>query len=379
MPGEIIPLIDVLVEIPDFRKSRGLRHPLVAILAMVSAAMLCGYRSYGAMAEWGRNYGDELVAALGFTRPETPCAATLHTILRHIDIEVFETKLSWWVHQVRLALGLTPADQEGVAIDGKILRSSHKQGAPGAHLFSAVSHLLGLTVAQHAIAQGNEIAAALEVLTHIMLHGRVITMDALLTQRAVAQAIVERGGDYVMMVKKNQCQVYQDIETLFQAAEPVGEPIAVAPAPELGHGRIELRSLTSSQALVEYTAWPALQQVFRIERSVIVKKTDQQRQEVTYGITSLTPEKADAATLLRFVRHHWCIENKSHWVRDVTFDEDRCRVRSGNIPHMMAALRNTAIALIRLAGHQNVASACRYYAARPWDALALLGIFPKTE
>lgn len=341
--------------------------------------MLCGYRSYGAMAEWGRNYGDELVAALGFTRPETPCAATLHTIFRHIDVEVFEAKLSWWVHQVRLALGLTPADQEGIAIDGKILRSSHKQGAPGAHLFSAVSHLLGLTVAQHAIVQGNEIAAALEILTHIMLHGRVITMDALLTQRTVAQTIVERGGDYVMVVKKNQCQVYEDIETLFQAAEPVGEPITVAPTPELGHGRIELRSLTSSQALVEYTSWPALQQVFRIERSVIVKKTNRQRQEVTYGITSLTPDKADAATLLHFVRHHWCIENKSHWVRDVTFDEDRCRVRSGNIPHMMAALRNTAIALIRLAGHQNVASACRYYAARPWDALTLLGIFPKTE
>ena len=94
-----------------------------------------------------------------------------------------------------------------------------------------------------------------------------------------------------------------------------------------------------------------------MERTVTIKKTGQQHHEVVYGVASLAPYKADAARLLRLVRQHWRIENKSHWVRDVTFDEDRSQVRRGTIPQMMAALRNVAIGLMRLSGHQNIAAA----------------------
>ena len=139
-------------------------------------------------------------------------------------------------------------------------------------------------------------------------------------------------------------------------------------------GRIETRNLTTSEALVGYSDWPGLAQVFEVGRHVIIKKTGQERVEVVYGVTSLRPEQAGPGRLLDLVRGHWHIENKSHWVRDVTFDEDRSQVRSGNIPQLMAALRNTTIGLLRGAGYTNIASACRQMAAQPAKALALVGI-----
>lgn len=96
MSASCRPLIEVLAEIPDFRKNRGKRHPLSSILALACVAMLCGYKSYSAIAEWGRNYGHRLVKALGFTHKKTPCAATFHTIFRHLDKKVFESKLGTW-------------------------------------------------------------------------------------------------------------------------------------------------------------------------------------------------------------------------------------------------------------------------------------------
>jgi predicted transposase YbfD/YdcC len=117
-----------------------------------------------------------------------------------------------------------------------------------------------------------------------------------------------------------------------------------------------------------------LAQVFQVERQIIIKKTGEVRAEVVAGVTSLPPERADAGRLLALVRGHWHIENQSHWVRDVTCDEDRSQVRCGNIPHVMAAFRNTVIGLLRWAGHTNIAAACRRCAAQPTLALELIGI-----
>ena len=111
-----------------------------------------------------------------------------------------------------------------------------------------------------------------------------------------------------------------------------------------------------------------------LERSVITKKTGEVRSETVYGVTSLTPQGAAPSRVLELVRGHWQIENLSHWVRDVTFDEDRSQVRCGNIPQVMAALRNTTIGLLRWAGYSNMAAACRLLAAQPVRALALIGI-----
>ena len=368
------PLIEVLAEIPDFRKNHGKRHPLVVILALACSAMLCGYRSYTAIAEWGRHYGEHLVRALGFTH-RSPCAATLHTVLRYVDRETVEAKLGAWAEGL---LGEAPGsqgDEEAIALDGKTLRGSQKQGAPGAHLLSALAHRVGLTLAQQAVDdKTNEIPVALALLRHMVLEGRIVTMDALLTQRQIAQQIVAARGDYVMVVKANQPQLLEDIETVFALPPVAGERRTAAATLDLGHGRIEQREMQTSNVLMGYSDWPGLAQVFRLERQVIIKKTGEVREEVVAGITSLAPERADAVRLLALVRGQWQIENHSHWVRDVTFDEDRSQVRCGNIPQVMAALRNTVIGLMRWAGHTNMAAACRRFAAQPRAALHLIGI-----
>lgn len=368
------PLIEVLAEIPDFRSQHGKRHPLAAILALACSAMLCGYRSYTAIAEWGRHYGESLVQALGFTH-RSPCAATLHTVLRYVDREAVEAKLGAWAEGL---LGAEPgltARAEAIAIDGKTLRGSKKQGAPGAHLLSALAHRVGLTLAQQAVEdKTNAIPVALDLLRHLVLEGRIVTMDALLTQRQIAQHIVAARGDYVMMVKENQPQLLEDIQTVFALPPMAGERRTAAATLDRGHGRIEQRGLQTSNILMGYSTWPGLAQVFRLERQVIIKKTGEVRQEGVAGVTSLGPERADAAQLLALVRGQWHIENHSHWVRDVTFDEDRSQVRCGNIPQVMAALRNTVIGLIRWAGHTNIAAACRHFAAQPQAALHLIGI-----
>ena len=367
------PLIEVLAEMPDLRSRRGKRHPLSAMLAMACCAMLCGYRSYSALAEWGRNYGTGIAQALGFTH-NTPCAATLHTIFWQVDRNDLEARLGTWAESVVVSTPAASAGEVAVALDGKTLRGSQKPGAPGVHLLSALSHHVGLTLTQQAVdAKTNEITQVETVLRQLVLKDRVVTMDALLTQRHVAQAIVDEGGDYVMIVKENQPQLRADIELVF-TLPPAGDRQETARTVDIGHGRIEQRNLTTSEALVGYSTWPGLAQVFELGRHVIIQKTGQERVEVVYGVTSLSSERATPGRVLDLVRGHWSIENKSHWVRDVTFDEDRSQVRCGSIPQVMAALRNTTIGLLRWAGHTNIAAACRRLAAQPAQALALIGI-----
>ena len=378
MEPPIRPLVDSLHEIPDPRHPRGRRHPLVAILALMCVAMLCGYRSYSAIADWGRCYGQKLARALGFTRDKTPCAATFYHVLRNLDGHLVEATLGAWAASVLTALPPAAGEPEAMAIDGKTLRGSRKQGAPAVHLLSVLSHRLGLTVWQQAVAdKTNEIPVLEQMLRGLVLEGWVITVDALLTQRAIAQRIVEGGGDYVMLVKGNQPQLHQDIQLVFQETHALAETMTATETGDSGHGRIEQRRLTASTALVGYNDGPGMAQVVHLERHVTLQKSGEQRHEVVYGVTSLGPDRAGPERLLRLVRQHWSIENKSHWVRDVTFDEDRSQVRCGSIPQVMAAFRNTAMGLMRYAGETNIAAACRRFAAKPWAALALIGIIPE--
>lgn len=377
MEPRIRPLVASLHEIPDPRYPRGRRHPLAAMLALMCVAMLCGYRSYRAMAEWGRSYGQKLVHALGFTRAKTPCAATLYHVLRQLDASLVEATLGAWAASVLTALPPAPGELEALAVDGKTLRGRRKQGAPAVHLLSVLSHRLGLTLWQQAVAdQTNEIPVLEDVLRGLVVEGRVITVDALLTQRAIADRIVHGGGDYVMLVKGNQPQLQHDIQLVFHEAHTLAATMTATETVDSGHGRLEQRRLTASVALVGYSDWPGLTQVFQLERGVIMKKSGEQRHDVVYGVTSLGPAQAGPERLLRLVRQHWQIENKVHWVRDVTFDEDRSQVRCGSIPQIMAAFRNTAIGLMHWAGETNIAAACRRFAAQPWSALALIGIRP---
>ena len=233
METKVRPLIEVLREVPEMRGRHGRRHPLEAILALACAAMLCGYRSYSAMAEWGRTYDADLMAALGFTHQPTPCAATLFHVFRRLDRADLEARLGAWAETVLQATASAGTELEAVAIDGKTLRGSRKQGAAAAHLLSAVSHRLGLTLGQVAVSdKTNEIPLAPTLLAGLLLAGRVFTMDALLTQRAIAQTIVAGGGDSVMVVKENQPQVHADLALYFSTPPPRG--IRRGPRPRRG-------------------------------------------------------------------------------------------------------------------------------------------------
>jgi hypothetical protein len=203
--SECRPLIEVLSEVPDFRQAQGKRHPLPAILALACAATLCGYRSYGAMAQWGKNYGRDLAHALGFPGGRTPAIGTLHTVLSGLDRMALERTLSGWAECVLAHLPRETDTREtdtqraaplqAIALDGKTLRGSKARGACDAHLLSAVSHGLGLTLFQEAVGdKTSEITAAQAVLSSLLLEGRVVTMDALLTQKAIARAVVSKGG-----------------------------------------------------------------------------------------------------------------------------------------------------------------------------------------
>jgi predicted transposase YbfD/YdcC len=301
MEPPIRPLVASFHDIPDPRYPRGRRHPLAAILALVCVAMLCGYRSYSAMAEWGRGYGHKLAQALGFTHAKTPCAATLYHVLRQLDGNLVEATLGAWAESILTALPPAPDELEALAIDGKTLRGSRQQGAPAVHLLSVLSHRLGLTLWQQAVVdKTNEIPVLEDVLQALIVEGRIITVDALLTQRAVAERVVQGGGDYVMLVKGNQPQLQHDIQLVFQESHALAETMATAETIASGHGRIEQRRLTASTALVGYSDWPGLAQVFQLERAVIMKKSEEQRHEVVYGFPG---ENAKFCTVGPLERH----------------------------------------------------------------------------
>ncbi len=137
-----------------------------------------------------------------------------------------------------------------------------------------------------------------------------------------------------------------------------------------GHGRLERRTLTASTLLVEQLDWPGVRQIFRLERERRIN--GKSTRETAYGITSLPPDRVDATRLLELTRKHWHVENRLHWVRDMTFHEDACRVRSGSAPQILAALRNVAIHLLQPLAFPSKAAACRRFAIRPFEALELI-------
>ena len=365
------PLIDILAEIPDFRKAKGKRHSLSAILTLACVAMICGYKSYRAFAEWGRNYGKEFMEALGFTHEKGPCAATFSIIFRRINVKVLEKEIGKWAENLLGAI----RGHDNISLDGKTGKGSFNQGSSVSHFLSAVGHELGLTLAQSGVdRKTNEIGVVSEVLKNLVLAGRIVTMDALLTQKKVARDVLDGGGDYVMIAKDNQEKLLDDVKTVFHG--PFSQLLEKSSDEtlDIGHGRIEERSIVVSAELSGYSDWPGLEQVFQLTRRTTVKKTGEVREETVYGITSLTPEEAGPLRLLELIRCHWHIENRSHWVRDVTFGEDHSQIRCGNAPQVMAVIRNTAIGLMRSAGRTNIAAACREFAAKPLMALELIGI-----
>ena len=382
-------LLEILAQVPDPRKAKGKRHPLRAILGLAVLAIMCGYRSYSTIAEWGRTYSPTLVRTLGFTHAQTPCAATLHNLFKRLNIAKLEAVLTQWTTETLQSLPQT-SGRLALAIDGKQLNGSAKQNATVSHLLSVVSHQLGVTIAQKAVDnKTNEIPISTEILSAFDIKGIIVTTDALLTQRDFCKKVCALDGDYVVPVGLNHKQLHQDIACLFtppmdinttegtvhplqQMHTELDQTLDTHQTVEKGHQRIEIRRLTASTALNDYVQWPGVNQVFAYSYERIELSTGQVKQKTQYGITSLTPNQAAAVDLLALRRGHWAIENKSHWVRDVVLGEDASQVREGVIPQVMSALRNTALAVLRFAGHQQMSKAMRYFAAHPQHALNLI-------
>ena len=214
-------------------------------------------------------------------------------------------------------------------------------------------------------------SVAPELLARVDLTGRVVTGDALYAQKNLSRQVVKQGGDYFWVVKDNQPFLRTAIALLF-AELPWGEEFATAT--ECGrHGDCwEERKLWASTALNDYLDWPLMQQVCCVERAVTRKGVT--GKETAYAITSLSPGQVGVQGLLRLWRGHWGIENRLHYVRDVTMQEDASQVRSGAAPQVMAALRNVVLGLLRQTGATNIAAALRHYSYKPLETLALLGI-----
>ena len=228
--------------------------------------------------------------------------------------------------------------------------------------------------------QRSELAVAYRLIAHIDWKGKILTGDALYCQRCLCAAILLAGGDYLFLVKANQPQLFEDLRLLFAPPAPAkraGEAILRLPeqqgqSTDKGHGRVEMRSIRVSSELKGYSDWPGLDQVFQIRRRWQAK--GQWREEVRYGITSLPAPVGIPERLLKFKRGHWTIENRLHYVKDVTLGEDRSTVHAENGPKIMAALRNTAISLLRRAGFSTIAARLRYNCGHPDAVLHLLSL-----
>ncbi len=382
-------LLIMLAEVSDPRNKKGQRHPLAAMLALTVVGLLCGQRSYTAIAKWARLHRN-LRQALGFTAKQTPAASTFHYLFRRLDITAVEKVLTEWITQTLARLDISTDDLIGLAIDGKTLGNSHAEDARRIHFLAAVLHELGIPIAECAVSEKtNEIPVSIELLKAFDVTGLVITTDALLTQRKFCQQILDRQADDCLPVKANQKQLHADIRDLFEPFDETDPPevehrrfenlhaeagahLQTYTDTENAKGKITTRTLTASTLLTEHTNWPGLQQVYQYTTHQKCKKTERVKCYTQYGITSLTPERASAADLLKLRREHWTIENKLHWVRDTVFQEDASCVRTGVIPQVMAAMRNTALSVLRFTGHTKITDALQLFAAIPKLAVNLI-------
>jgi predicted transposase YbfD/YdcC len=375
-------LIAQLERTPDPRSARGRSFEWRGLLALISAALVSGQTTPRSIAHWVLEHGQALVAQLQPAKGRLPSASTLYRVLRKVNRQQLETQVA--AHNQALddddavTGGVRAVNGEllrGQAVDGKAVRGANTHGR-ALHLVSLVRHESGCVLGQRAVAdKSNEITAVPLLLAGRDLRGTVTTMDALLTQHAIARQILAQQGHYVMVVKENQPQLYAHIELLFQVP-----PVPVRPGELLAytdttrsHGRLETRTLEASTALAGYLDWPGTAQVMRRTCRRMILHTGAVESKTTYGITSLGRDLAGPEQIEAFWRGHWTIENKDHYVRDETMREDRGQTHTGSAPQALAALRNGVISLLRYRGWNNIAAALRHYGASTQLALQLIG------
>jgi predicted transposase YbfD/YdcC len=322
------------------------------------------------MADWVKLRGEKLVAILDLSRSTLPHQTTYERVLEELEVDHFEALVGAFLP----SNGCRSPSHSMANLTGHDPLVRHKGASAGGHVPQQ-----GVVWMQVEVdGKDNEITAAPRLLAALDLRHCVVTGDAIFTQRDICDQIVLAGGDYVFPVKANQPKLLQAIQAVFTPA-PVTAGHSRVCLPEdsaktihSGHGRIETRYLTTSSQLNAYLDWPHLGQVFRLQRLVQHQKTGQLAYDVVFGITSLSAEHCSPERLMGLVRDHWHIENRLHYVRDVTFHEDDCRIRQPKRQRFLASLNNLVIGLIRQGDFDYVPQARRFFSVHYPDALRLL-------
>jgi predicted transposase YbfD/YdcC len=329
----------------DPRLNRRKRHRLLDIIVIALCAVICGANDWQQIAAFGKRRHTWLRTLLALPNG-IPSHDTFERVFDRLDPAAFLACFQQWVEALAHGLGL-----KHVAIDGKTLRHSGNaaKGLGPLHLVSAWATECHLTLGQVAVdAKSNEITAIPQLLELLDVHGALVTIDAMGCQKAIAQKVVDGGGDYVLAVKDNQPHLLADIqESIAKVLETGQEGIAydTYETKDQGHGRQETRSyliMTDLEGIRNRQEWAGLQVIGMYTSTRIVQ--GERSDEAHYFIGS---RRADARVYGKAVRGHWGIENSLNWHMDVTFGEDANRVQRRHGAENLALLRRLALALLK--------------------------------
>lgn len=365
-----------LSKLTDIRKAKGKRYRLTTILMIILMAKLGGENNPMEIADWAKNRQAELVKLLCLERQTMPNHNTYRRILAYV---IYEEEIE------RLVGEYNQQGEHGevYALDGKAIRGMRKKDEPiPEYALSVCDVKQGKVMSQVPVGRKeNEISKAPEALKLVNISQKVVTGDAMHTQKRLSTQILEGQGDFVFPVKENQGKLYKSIQELFAPEYPkpgfgkIQTDFLTAQKVNKGHGRLEVRSIQTSEMLNSYSGWPGLAQVYRLERKIQGWRSGKCYRtscEVEFGITSLTRQKASPSRLLEIRRAHWGIESGLHYRRDVTLKEDATRMTVGNTGIIMTSINNLVLALIRQAKFYNAAQARRWFAANLSPAFTLL-------
>jgi len=373
--GESIVFLDHFKGLPDPRQRGKITYPLGEVLLLCLLAVLGGAETFVDIARFGEKKIDLLRRFRPF-RDGTPSHDHLGDIFATLDAEAFQRCFVSWV------AALTGVPAEVIAIDGKTLRRSYqKKGAKAPiHMVSAFAARQRLVLGQVKVAdKSNEIVAIPALLDMMTIAGAIVTIDAMGCQRGIAQKIVDSKADYVLALKGNQGTLREDVE-LFAAEQKANgfkdTKISQSQTVDGDHGRIETRIYTVFHDvawLQERHDWPELKGIVMVESKREIPgatpEADKMQQETRFYITSLVWL---AHQLGPVVRGHWSIENSLHWVMDMLFRDDECRIRTHHAPANFTTLKHMAHNLIRKAPGKDSLRLKRKVAAWDDDFLASL-------